>query len=483
MRRIGAVFIALALCAAGASLVALGTPCMRHTLRNPVFESIAGRVQALRVLAGLRRLGPGVVSAAETLRFRPLPPESADLVTRRRARSATPVVPPPPEPPSTPEPPASPEPPEPPQIVKSGDIMRVGSDIHVGKDEVVRGSVSAIGGDVTVDGHVEGDVSAIRGDVYLGSTARVDGDVVSAGGQIHEEPGATVSGQRVTAIPGSRVKRIHRHMVDDTGDHVGGIVATMIWLIIWLGVGWAIAQLAPARTVAAIETLQRAPMLSVGIGALILALIIPSVIALSLVVAFLCITIIGIPLALAALVGYGLFFVVFGVWGYVVGAGAIGAAINQRRRATTPAPAGTAAPAVIAGTHGPPTVASSVLTGILVMTGSLVVGSLFGGSMIPAPFRVLGGFLFVIAIIMMGLSALAGGGAWLRSEFQTGTLGRWWQGRKLRSTVTVPPRPPVMAAAPPPPSPPSAYAPPPSPPSPPSAYAPPPVDPQAPPTG
>ena len=474
MRRIGAVLLALALCGAGASLVVLGTPCMRHTLRHSRFESAAGRVQAQRLLAVLRQLGPGVVSAAETLRFRPLPPESADLVTRRRVRLASPAVPPPPAPaePAEPAPP-----PEPPQIVKSGDIMRVGSDIHIGRDEVVRGSVSAIGGDVTVDGHVEGDVSAIRGDVYLSPTARVDGDVVSAGGQIHEEPGATVSGQRVTAIPGSRVKRIHRHIVDDSSEHVGGIVATMVWLIIWLGVGWAIAQLAPARTVAAIETLQRAPMLSVGIGALILALIIPSVIALSLVVAFLCITIIGIPLALAALVGYGLFFVVFGVWGYVVGAGAIGAAINQRRRAAP------AAPGAVAGSAAPPTVASSVLTGILAMTGSLVLGSLFGGSAMPAPFRVLGGFLFVIAIIMMGLSALAGGGAWLRSEFQTGTLGRWWQGRKLRAAANMASRPPVMPVAPPPPAPPSAYAPPPSPPSPPSAYAPPPVDPQAPPTG
>lgn len=467
MRRFTAVLLALALCGAGASLAVVGTRCIRHAFQAPRLESFASRVHASRLLAGLRYLGPGMVSAAETLRFRPVPPESADLVARHRTHGATPVAPPPPEPPSAPEPPQTPEPP---QIVKSGDIMRVGSDIHVGRDEVVRGSVSAIGGDVTVDGHVEGDVSAIRGDVYLGSTARVDGDVVSAGGQIHEEPGATVSGQRVTAMPGSRIKRLHRYVREESGGRHGCFVATMVWLIILLGVGWAIAQLAPARTAAAIETLQRGPLQSLGIGALILALIIPSVIALSLVVAFLCITIIGIPLALAALLGYGLFFVVFGVWGYVVGVGAIGGVIIQRQSGMS----GTSAAATLP--PRPESITRAVLTGVLVVTGALVFGCLLGSAMNLAPLRVLGGLIFVMAIIGMGLSSLAGGGAWLRSEFQTGMLGRWWQRRKLSSIPTTPARP----AAPPPPVPPASYTPPP-PPSPPSAYAPPPADPQAPP--
>ena len=461
MRRITAVLLALALCGAGASLAVMGAPFLRHPLRQTCLESVAARVPALRLLAGLRLLRPGVVSAAETLRFRPLPPESADVVAPRRTRAMAPVVPPAPEPPSTPEPPATPEPP---QIVKSGDVMRVGSDIHVGRDEVVRGSVSAIGGDVTVDGHVEGDVSAIRGDVYLSSTARVDGDVVSAGGQIHEEPGATVSGQRVTAIPGSRIKRLHRYTHDESDRLVGSVVATLVWLIILLGVGRAIAQLAPERTAAAIQTLQRVPLQSLGIGGLILALIIPSVIALSLVVAFLCITIIGIPLALAALLGYGLFFVVFGVWGYVVGAGAIGGVIVQRRTGAS------AALGAVAEPLAPAAIARAVLTGVLVLTGALVVGSLFGAMRV-APLRVLGGFMFVMAIISMSLLALAGGGACLRSEFQTGTLGRWWHRRKLPPMATAPSRPATTAAP----------APPPAPPAPPSSYAPPAVDPPAPP--
>jgi hypothetical protein len=450
MRRAYAVLLVLALVGTGASLAALGMPIVRTTLRA---------VPGLRHLAGLNLLCPGTVVAGETLKFRPLPAESARAMARRRARAAASVTPPPPAVSETPEAPEAPSPPETPRIVKSGDVMRVGSDIHVGREEVVTGSVSAIGGDVTVDGHVEGDVSAIRGDVYLSPTARVDGDVVSAGGQIHEEPGAYVGGQRVTAMPGSKVKRLQRYLEHDTHEHVGHVAASLVWFLVLLGVSWAIVQLAPARTAAAVDTLRRTTIPSIGIGALILALIIPSVVALSLLVAFLCITIIGIPLALAALLAYGLFFATFGVWGFVVGAGALGGVFLQRRAGASAAPV---------------TISRAVMTGVILLAGTHFVGSLFGMPGMFVLFRVLGGFLFVITIIMMALSSLAGGGAWVRSEFQTGRFGRWWHGRKASSAPTSP----SATSAPPPPPPP------PAPPSPPSAFAPPAADPgTAPPTG
>src|SRR5206468_6709846 len=120
-------------------------------------------------------LVPDVAQAAGRLEFHPVAPESAEAIAPRAGGPSAPVPPPA----ATPEAPPTPEPP---RVVKSGDIMRVGSDIHVERDEVVHGSVSSIGGDVTVDGHVQGDVTAMRGDIFLGSTARVDGDVVSVGG-------------------------------------------------------------------------------------------------------------------------------------------------------------------------------------------------------------------------------------------------------------------------------------------------------------
>src|SRR5205085_712399 len=100
-----------------------------------------------------------------------------------------------------PDPPEAPDVPEPPEplVDRSGGVMKIGSDIHVGTDEVIHGDLSAVSGDITIEGHVEGDVVAMRGDVNLKSTARVDGVVVCLGGTLTEEPGAQVSGQKVTA--------------------------------------------------------------------------------------------------------------------------------------------------------------------------------------------------------------------------------------------------------------------------------------------
>ena len=61
-------------------------------------------------------------------------------------------------------------------------------------------------------------------------------------------------------------------------------------------------------------------MKSLGFGLLAAALFIPSVVALALVVAILCITIIGIPLALAVILGYVLAIILLCLWGSVIGA-------------------------------------------------------------------------------------------------------------------------------------------------------------------
>ena len=465
MRRLALMMLVLGLCAAGVLLGLVSGPVLESVGHHAPRCAVASHVPGLRALARLGLDVPGEAFAAEKMRFRPLPAESADALERRKASAAEPAAP------AAPEPPSAPATPEPPQVVKSGDIMRVGSDIHVGRDEVVRGSVSAIGGDVTVDGHVEGDVSAIRGDVYLGSTARVDGDVVSAGGQIHEEPGAFVGGQRVTAMAGGRIHGLRRQVEREHAEGASHVVSALLWFLVLVGLGWAVAQLAPGRTAAAVTTLQRAPALSFGLGALVLALAAPSMIALALLVAFLCITIIGIPLAFAALLGYALFFMVFGAWGFIVGAGGLGAAIAGRQD-------GAAAGATAAGAMTPAGIRRAVLVGTAVLAGSLVLATLLGLPRMLGPLRGLGIALCVITVITMCLTTLAGGGAWLRSEFQTGMLGRWWQRRRVAGVGTVPPVPPPVASPPPAPSPPSAFEPPA--PAPPSAFAPPPPPPPSP---
>src|SRR5205085_9803008 len=144
--------------------------------------------------------------------------------------------------------------PGPPGTTRTGDVMRVGSDIHIERDEVVKGDVTAVKGDVVVDGHVEGNVISMFGDIYLNSAARVDGDVVCMRGELHEQPGAQVSGQRVTALGGEGRMRTweHRHHYG----HVHGFAwAVVVWIVL-VGVAAGAALLTPGRLAASLETLQ-----------------------------------------------------------------------------------------------------------------------------------------------------------------------------------------------------------------------------------
>jgi hypothetical protein len=355
-------------------------------------------------------------------------------------------------------------------------MTRVGSDIHIEKDQTVVGDVVAIGGDVTVDGHVKGDVTALRGDVYLSSTARVDGDVACIGGELHEDSGAFVGGQKVTALSG-RHERELRHLLPVEG-HVRNAVSeltkfgvTLAWLLIVLGLIWLSMRIAGARTVAAIDGLRRETAASLFVGLLAIVLIIPSLIALCLVVAILCITIIGIPVALAALVAYALLLMLLLLWGFVVGAAWLGGH----------APRGPGGMEI--------TPMRAAVTGAVLIIGGRALGHLLHA--VPG-IGVLGGFIVVISWITSSLVGTLGAGALLRSEFATGLVGRWWRGtRTPRVQYATPggPAPAAGYAAPPPgyaPAPPPGYAPAPPPgyvPAPPPPPGPPPADPGTPTTG
>jgi hypothetical protein len=433
---------------------------------------------------------------AERLEFEEVPAESVSAFERRRARAreraretaqqvrdevrsrvreAVQVA----REAQAPEPPVPPVPPgedgdvveitdEPRTITlssKSGNITRIGSDIEITEDQVVVGDVVAVGGDVTVAGRVEGDVAAMGGDVHLTSTARVEGDVVCMGGRLVEDEGAEVGGQRVSGLgsPGSRVTvqgddEIPRQRGRGDEDRViGGLIS----LLLALGAAWIFAGLGGGRTTAAAATLRRAPLLCAGIGGLVFALIVPSLVALALVVALLCITIIGIPVALAALLAYFLFLFVVWVWGYVIAASVVGQWALGRR---SPAVAGAIPPPA-------PSILRGALIGVLILSGAAFVGRLLQAA---GPLGGIGTLIGVLSWIAFALAVLLGSGAWIRSELETGTLMRWWRGNQWGRSKA--PAPAPAAAAPPSPEPPPvppAYAPPPPAPAPPSAYMPP----------
>ena len=71
-----------------------------------------------------------------------------------------------------------------------------GRSLDVGAEETISKAV-AIGGSVTIAGHVRQDVVAIGGSVTLLPGARVEGDAVAIGGIVSVDPGATLEGDNV----------------------------------------------------------------------------------------------------------------------------------------------------------------------------------------------------------------------------------------------------------------------------------------------
>jgi len=299
--------------------------------------------------------------------------------------------------------PAVPKVPAPPRST-TGEIVRLGSDITVEPGQEVQGDVVSVGGDVRVEGRVTGSVTAMGGDVSLGADARVDGDVVCMGGTLNEEPGATVGGQRVTAAPKWPGGKLFLPMIAAVG--TGFEVASQLMkMLLWIGVAWLIVKLAPGRTQEALDTIRREAGMSFIIGLALWAVIIPSMIALALVIALLCITIIGIPLAAAVAVGYVAFFVVAAVWGTVVGYTLLGGELHQRIKGSAP------------------TIVRAAIWGVVAVVGLRTVGSLF--HVLPI-FGFVGGLVKFVAAAMTVLLATLGAGSLVRSEYLRRTVQDWW---------------------------------------------------------
>ncbi|MBX5484952.1 MAG: hypothetical protein IRZ16_24305, partial [Myxococcaceae bacterium] len=175
--------------------------------------------------------------------------------------------------------------------------------VVVKEDEVVKEAV-AYGGPITVEGHVEDDVVSFGGPVKLGPKAWVEGDVVSFGGEIERAEGAIVEGD-IKAIGGDVVgvaakdvarkisqKQTLSSRVERDEDH--SLAWFLAWFAVLFGVGFAGSLLAPARMKAIQEDVRRQPLRSGAVGLLGAIMLLPLTI-------LLCVTLIGIPVALLIL--------------------------------------------------------------------------------------------------------------------------------------------------------------------------------------
>lgn len=177
------------------------------------------------------------------------------------------------------------------------------------------------------------------------------------------------------------------------------------WLLVSLLLAWGIARFAATRTTVALATLKREPGLSLLLGVGLVFLIVPSAVAMALVVAILCITIIGIPLALGVILAYAGLCVVLALWGYVVGAIPIGERLAARL-----------------GNDGN-SLARAAVFGVLGLAGLRLVAELF--HFLPL-FGWFANLLWIVAALGTAALTMMGAGALIRSKFGQGVGARWW---------------------------------------------------------
>jgi hypothetical protein len=178
---------------------------------------------------------------------------------------------------------------------RSGEIVSFFQNVHVPKGRTVDGEVVAICGNVRIEGRVESDVVAVCGSVDLADSAHVGGDVVAVGGVVRGATSSEVQGETLSLpVCGSP------HWAPWLAAVAGGIS-----LVLFLILGAMVALLFPERLGRVAATVSRRTFLSLVVGVLSIPL-------LPIVFLLLCITVIGIPVALlllflypvAAFVGY-----------------------------------------------------------------------------------------------------------------------------------------------------------------------------------
>lgn len=226
------------------------------------------------------------------------------------------------------------------------DYVRVADDIHIASEEKIEGDIigfmgdvvidgealrdaASVMGDITINGTVHGDVTAIMGDVTLGPKAVVDGDVTTFGGEVKRSPGSTVGGKISRQDIG---KKIHAPAgIQAWWDHAlshgafMGFGRGLGWLMrlafVWLAFAALVGLVFPGGIRRTGDMLVQRPA-AVVLSALLTMLALPILFVL------LCITVIGIPVAIIGL-PLGIFVGV--LFGQAAIYGLIGRAVTRDR--------------------------------------------------------------------------------------------------------------------------------------------------------
>jgi cytoskeletal protein CcmA (bactofilin family) len=222
-----------------------------------------------------------------------------------------------------------------------GNARIAGGTVFLERSADIAGNATVAGGSIEQSGHVGGNLQVFGSRVRLNGT--VDGDVEIASEDIRIGPEAVIKGHLTYqgperpqvadgAIIAGGIERSHRRW-RGLGEESGlGRVLTGVLRTLWFaGVllsGMLLVAVFPTFTREAAATVRRDTLASLGLGAALL-------VAVPITALMLFVTIIGIPLGFATLMGYGLLLIL----GYLTAALAVGDWLLERSR---PADAGNA---------------------------------------------------------------------------------------------------------------------------------------------
>ncbi|MCJ7508948.1 MAG: polymer-forming cytoskeletal protein [candidate division Zixibacteria bacterium] len=275
-------------------------------------------------------------------------------------------------------------------------------DIVIEENEVVKEDVVSVwGGNITVRGRVKGDVVAVRSKILVTSTGVIEGDAVSVGGGIEKEPGGVIQGE----IVDSRFPLMgqgglpHSHLLGWQPFHpvlaIRGLMlfARIIKIMIFLLLAIIVFAIVPKNVEKIKNKIDHDFWISFLVGLAVLLLIAPAFLILFV---LLCITIIGIPVALIAL---PLAVAAYFLLAYTSGAYFLGNKLKEKTSIK------------------PETPMMTLIVGVLAVEVVLLFARLIG--IIGGPLVVLACIMAILGWVIFGVIITIGLGAGLLTRFGT----------------------------------------------------------------
>jgi len=188
-----------------------------------------------------------------------------------------------------------------PAAVVSGDVAIAGGNVTV--EGTIKGKLRAAGGNVRLNGAVGGDASIAAGHLEVAPNARIEGQLRFHGNELRRDPAAEIEGG-VT----HEIGRWSSHRVRTPAER---FLHGWIWSVGLMMLAGLIAAALPGPSQRMAAELRERPWITPLVG-LIALTVIPVTAVLVM------ITIIGIPIAILALIGYAALLLLGYVWVAVV---------------------------------------------------------------------------------------------------------------------------------------------------------------------